>query len=284
MKKLLILFGLSCLLGLLIILNFATNSVKQLAQLQITYFNIGQGDAALITTAIGEHVLIDCGPDQQILAALNHQLNWWEKKLDTIIISHDHADHWGGLSYLIDKYSIQKIILAKPPTLSPELSAILNTAQQKNIAIVDIRAPTIINLSDGSQLTVLWPTEQQLLKYQTNINNQSLVILWHYGQTSFLWTGDLETEAEEELLTNQPPGQPINIIKIAHHGSWTATGLNWLNYWQPSLAVISVGLNNQFNLPSQLVIKRLQRLGIRLWRTDQLADLHVFSNGQIIWR
>lgn len=284
MKRLVIISLFSCLAGLLIIFSATINQSKPTTTLQINYLSIGQGDASLINTATGEHVLIDCGPDRQILAALNHQLKWWEKHLDTVIISHDHADHWGGLSYLINKYSIKKIILAKPPKLSAELSTILKIAQQKNITIVDIQAPATISLSDGSQLTVLWPDEQQLLKYQNNINNQSLVILWQYGQTSFLWTGDLENEAEDELLASQPPRRPINIMKIAHHGSWTATGLNWLNYWQPTLAVISVSANNQSGLPSQLIVDRLRHLGIRLWQTDQLGNFTILSNGQVIWR
>ena len=252
--------------------------------LQINYLDIGQGDATLVTTASGQNILIDCGPNQQILTALSRRLRWWDRRLDMIIISHDHADHWGGLPYLIDKYSIQQIVLAQPPQLSAELSDTLNNAKQKGIIINNIRAPAVIKLSDNSRLTVLWPTDEQLIRYQDNINNQSLVILWQYGQNKFLWTGDLEADAENELLTQQPTGRPINIFKVAHHGSLTATSLAWLNYWQPQIAVISLASNNKFGLPSQLIIERLHRLSIRLWRTDQLSDFNIFSNGQLIWQ
>jgi len=141
-----------------------------------------------------------------------------------------------------------------------------------------------MKLSDNSRLTILWPTSEQLLRYQDNINNQSLVILWQYGQNKFLWTGDLEAVAENELLAQQPTGRPIDILKIAHHGSLTATSLAWLNYWQPKMAVISLSSTNKFGLPSQLIIDRLRRLGIRLWRTDQLNDFDIWSNGQLIWQ
>ena len=201
-----------------------------------------------------------------------------------IIVSHDHADHWGGLPYLINKYPIQQIILAQPPRLSTELAGALNNAKHKGIIINNIRAPAVIKLSDNSRLTILWPTSEQLLRYQDNINNQSLVILWQYGHNKFLWTGDLETAAENELLAQQPTGRPIDILKIAHHGSLTATSLTWLNYWQPKMAVISLASTNKFGLPSQLIIDRLRRLGIRLWRTDQLGDFNIWSNGQLIWQ
>ena len=238
----------------------------------------------LITTTSGQNILIDCGPNQQILSALSRKLRWWDRHLDIIIISHDHADHWGGLPYLINKYPIQQIILAQPPQLSTELANVLNDAQQKGIIINDVRAPAVIKLSDNSQLTILWPTNEQLIRYQDNINNQSLVILWQYGHNKFLWTGDLEADAESELLAQQPIGQPIDILKIAHHGSLTATSLAWLNYWQPKIAVISLASTNKFGLPSQLIIDRLRRLGIRLWRTDQLSDFNILSNGQLIWQ
>ena len=282
MKKLFILLAVGGLTGLIIII--ATTRLPASSLLRISYLDIGQGDAALITTASGQNILIDCGPNQQILAALSRRLRWWDRRLDMVIISHDHADHWGGLPYLINKYPIQQIILAQPPRLSTELAGALNNAKQKGIIINNIRAPAVIKLSDNSQLTILWPTSEQLLRYQDNINNQSLVILWQYGQNKFLWTGDLETAAENELLAQQPTGRPIDILKIAHHGSLTATSLTWLNYWQPKMAVISLASTNKFGLPSQLIIDRLRRLGIRLWRTDQLSDFNIWSNGQLIWQ
>lgn len=282
MKKLFILLAVGGLTGLIIII--ATTRLPASSLLRISYLDIGQGDAALITTASGQNILIDCGPNQQILAALSRRLRWWDRRLDMIIVSHDHADHWGGLPYLINKYPIQQIILAQPPRLSTELAGALNNAKQKGIIINNIRAPAVIKLSDNSRLTILWPTSEQLIRYQDNINNQSLVILWQYGQNKFLWTGDLEAVAENELLAQQPTGRPIDILKIAHHGSLTATSLAWLNYWQPKIAIISLASINKFGLPSQLIIDRLRRLGIRLWRTDQLSDLDIWSNGQLIWQ
>lgn len=282
MKRLFILLALSSLAGLIIIIGTTRLSTSSL--LRISYLDVGQGDAALITTASGQNILIDCGPNQQILAALSRRLRWWDRRLDMIIVSHDHADHWGGLPYLINKYPIQQIILAQPPRLSTELAGALNDARQKGIIINNIRAPAVMKLSDNSRLTILWPTSEQLIRYQDNINNQSLVILWQYGQNKFLWTGDLETVAENELLAQQPTGRPIDILKIAHHGSLTATSLAWLNYWQPKMAVISLSSTNKFGLPSQLIIDRLRRLGIRLWRTDQLNDFDIWSNGQLIWQ
>jgi competence protein ComEC len=282
MKRLFILLALSSLAGLIIIIGTTRLSTSSL--LRISYLDVGQGDAALITTASGQNILIDCGPNQQILAALSRRLRWWDRRLDMIIVSHDHADHWGGLPYLVNKYPIQQIILAQPPRLSTELAGALNNARQKGIIINNIRAPAVMKLSDNSRLTILWPTSEQLLRYQDNINNQSLVILWQYGQNKFLWTGDLEAVAENELLAQQPTGRPIDILKIAHHGSLTATSLAWLNYWQPKMAVISLSSTNKFGLPSQLIIDRLRRLGIRLWRTDQLNDFDIWSNGQLIWQ
>lgn len=257
-------------------------SLKSNHYLNIYYFDIGQGDASLITTTKHQKILIDCGPDKKTLEQLDLLLPFWDKKIDYLFISHDHDDHWRGLTDILTKYQIKQIFLARPIKLSNDLNAILNLAQKKGTLITNLTAPAIIKLPDNSLLKILWPTPEQLKQWSDEPNNQSLVIHWQYGQRNFLWTGDLETSAEEILLKKTLPS--TNIIKIAHHGSWTATSLKWLQAWQPQAAIISVGLNNKFNLPTPLTLKRLERLKIKYWRTDQIGTIHLFSDGQTIWR
>jgi competence protein ComEC len=252
--------------------------------LKIVYLDVGQGDASLITTASRQNILIDCGPDQIILSALNRHIRWWNKQIDLVIISHDHADHWGGLIYLSKKYQINKVLLATPPKLSNELSALLKQLASQETKIINIYAPAEIKLPDNSRLSILWPNNQQINDFIDDPNNQSLVILWQYGLNSFLWTGDLESTAENKIINNKKLSKSINLLKIGHHGSWTASSPDWLNYWQPNLALISVGLNNKFNLPSQITIDRLKRLNIKIWRTDLDGDLVIYSNGQLVWQ
>jgi competence protein ComEC len=252
--------------------------------LKIVYLDVGQGDASLITTASRQNILIDCGPDQIILSALNRHIRWWNKQIDLVIISHDHADHWGGLIYLSKKYQINKVLLATPPKLSNELSALLKQLASQETKIINIYAPAEIKLPDNSRLSILWPNNQQINDFIDDPNNQSLVILWQYGLNSFLWTGDLESTAENKIINNKKLSKSINLLKIGHHGSWTASSPDWLNYWQPNLALISVGLNNKFNLPSQITIDRLKRLNIKIWHTDLDGDLVIYSNGQLVWQ
>lgn len=252
--------------------------------LKIVYLDVGQGDASLITTASRQNILIDCGPDQIILSALNRHIRWWNKQIDLVIISHDHADHWGGLIYLSKKYQINKVLLAIPPKLSNELSALLEQLSNQETKIINLYSPAEIKLPDNSRLSILWPNNQQINDFIDDPNNQSLVILWQYGLNSFLWTGDLESTAENKIINNKKLSKSINLLKIGHHGSWTASSPDWLNYWQPNLALISVGLNNKFNLPSQITIDRLKRLNIKIWRTDLDGDLVIYSNGQLVWQ
>lgn len=252
--------------------------------LKIVYLDVGQGDASLITTASRQNILIDCGPDQIILSALNRHIRWWNKQIDLVIISHDHADHWGGLIYLSKKYQINKVLLAIPPKLSNELSALLKQLASQETKIINLYAPAEIKLPDNSRLSILWPNNQQINDFIDDPNNQSLVILWQYGLNSFLWTGDLESTAENKIINNKKLSKSINLLKIGHHGSWTASSPDWLNCWQPNLALISVGLNNKFNLPSQITIDRLKRLNIKIWRTDLDGDLVIYSNGQLVWQ
>ncbi|HNW55825.1 MAG TPA: MBL fold metallo-hydrolase [bacterium] len=255
---------------------------RQHQYLDIYYLNIGQGDASLIITRDRQKILIDCGPDKKTVEQLDLLLPFWDRKIDYLFISHDHSDHWGGLKSILDKYRITKIFLARPPKMSNDLNNLIDLAKSKNTTIVDITAPATINLPDNNTLKILWPTTEQLKQWSDEPNNQSIVIYWRYGQNSFLWTGDLETTAEEILLKKQLPN--ADIIKIAHHGSWTATSLKWLAAWQPATAIISVGLNNNFNLPTPITIERLKRLKIKFWRTDQVGTIHLFSDGKTVWR
>jgi len=268
----------------LLLLGFYGHHYSNNNYLQINFLDIGQGDATLITTTEGQHILIDCGPpDQAILNALDQQLAWWDRNINLIIITHDHADHWGGLKEILKKYKVNQIILAQPPQISSDLASILDGFGSKGTKITNLYAPAIINLTDGSRLTILWPTQEDVVE-QKNINNQSLVIKWQYGQKLFLWTGDLESDAEDKLLARYINQGSINILKVAHHGSWTATSPQWLSYWQPDLAVISVGANNNLGLPSEITLDRLKRQGIPIWRTDIDKRLIIYTDGQALWR
>lgn len=271
--------------GLILLISFGLKLIDHDNKLlKIAYLDVGQGDASLITTASRQNILIDCGPDQIILSAISRHISWWNKEIDLIIISHDHIDHWGGLIYLSKKYKIAKVLIATPPKLSAELSALLKQLSSQGTKIINIYAPAEIKLLDNSHLLILWPNSQQINDFIGDPNNQSLVVLWRYGLTSFLWTGDLENEAENQIINSEKSFRSINLLKIGHHGSWTASSPAWLNYWQPNLAIISVGLNNKFNLPSQITIDRLKRLNIKIWRTDLNNDLIVFSDGQLVWQ
>ena len=251
---------------------------RQPENLEVDFLDVGQGDAILIKAPAGQNILIDGGPDKAVLKRLAENLPWWDKQIDLMILTHPHDDHVSGLIDVIKRYQVKEILYSGVIHHSPNFLAWLELIKNKKIKLTIIDRPQTVKLSQNCQLDIIYPQESFLGQEVENLNNTSLTFKLIYGQTKFLFTGDLEQLAEEKILASAVNLQ-ADVLKVGHHGSDTSSSQAFLDKIQPQLAVISVGKDNDFGFPSLRVIKRLERLGAQILRTDQAGTIKLVSDG-----
>ena len=202
----------------------------------------------------------DIGKQTLLPYLLNHKI----KTIDIMIITHFDSDHCNALSQIL------------------KLSNIMSIVNKKNIPVRIIKKNDKIILCNDLEITVLYPNKN--LKF-TGLNNNSIVMKLQYGIFSMLLTGDIEKEAEEELLQIYKNTDILNstVLKVPHHGSKTSSTLEFLNQVKPKIALIGVGKNNNFGHPNKEVLERLKSLEIRTYRTDEVGEVSILvsKKGQI---
>lgn len=246
--------------------------------LEVDFLDVGQGDAILIKTPAGQNILIDGGRDKTVLRRLAEHLPWFDRQLDLVILTHPDDDHSGGLAAVAGRFKIKKFVYTAVADESPGYLASLAEIKKQGIPSVIVDRPQIINFSPNSRLEILSPIESLAGQAPQNINDSSIVSRLVYGQTTLLLTGDIEAGEEEQLLADEAPVS-AKALKISHHGSDSGTGEAFLSRVKPEIAIISVGADNNFGHPNRRILKRLERIGASVYRTDQQGTIRLFSDG-----
>jgi len=278
------------LLTFLFILNSTTSN-----HLRISFVNVGQGDAAIVEFPNGKVMVVDGGDrkftfdsgDRYLIPLLNY---YGIKKIDYLIGTHAHSDHFGGLISIIKKFPVDTLILSRYPGKSKLYQKFLSTAQFKNVPVSYKERGQEILIGQNYRIYVLHPfgSYVQANTFSGNeVNNSSLVLKVCYGDCSFLLTGDLEQNAEKDLLGFKSILNS-DVLKAGHHGSKTSTSADFLDLVQPNYSVISVGKRNKFFHPSRLTMQRLKQNAAHPLRTDRFGALVFESDGKevrlINWR
>jgi len=271
-----------CAAGLLLLLALATQLLKLPdGRLHIYALDVGQGDSVLIRTPGGATVLIDGGPDPLVLKTrLAQVLPIWHRRIDLVVATHADSDHLAGLVSLPGRYRVGAVL--QPPAMGDDALA---QAWEQQLAEAGVAVSTALRgqsltLDSGIALQVLHPGPELLS--QGNRNENSVVLLLTMGEFRMLLTGDIEGEAERELLRlGLVP--PVTALKVAHHGSPSSTGEAFLAACQPQIAVISVGAENRVGHPAYAVLERLSSAGARILRTDELGTVELVTDGQRLW-
>lgn len=240
--------------------------------LRLDIFDIGQGDAILATTPAGQHILIDGGPNTDLLEDLGERLPFFDRTIELLILSHPDADHITALPEVLQRYRVKNILLTGAAHGSGRYEALLAAIEAQGSRVLLADSTQDIELDSGVMLDVLWPQTDLLGREVEAANNESVVAKLIYGPHEILLTGDIEKETELALLQSGADLRST-VLKVAHHGSRTSSSTGFLLAVQPQLGLISSGRDNQFGHPHPEIIERYRQLGIETQNTQQSGRL-----------
>ncbi len=240
---------------------------KKQTTFEVVFLDVGQGDAILIQD--GEiQVLIDGGRDGlELLSRLGRHVPFWDRTIEVVIATHPDSDHIGGLPSVLRNYQVDTV-MTNGQTSDTETSRLFEQlAQEKAKTRLTVAEGTEILFPTTAKLSFLYPLTTIPADSPIETNEGSLVARLDFFDTSFLFTGDLPHE--EEAIANI---QPVDILKVAHHGSRFSTSDAFLDLLKPKEAVVSVG-ENSYGHPHPDVLMNLRERGIRSYRTDEEGDI-----------
>lgn len=279
----------ACIVGLIILNAFLFHDVfgSRKPSLRFTALDVGQGDALFIEFPNNRTMLVDAGPKTFSYDAGKNIIVPFLKRrgtdqLDAVVISHPHSDHMGGLPYVLEHIRVGRLIVSAANSTSNLSKEIQEKAQAAGIPFRVVSVGDTIVMDRSTRIYVLHPLFP--VDSTANLNNTSVVLKLLYGQTSFLLPGDAEEEAERKIVKRYGPLLGSDVLKAGHHGSITSSSSEFLGRVRPRFAIISVGRNNKFRHPSQVVIERMQRISTGTIRTDQEAAVVLQSDGYEVKR
>jgi competence protein ComEC len=267
---------------LLFVLNiiawFFVFDLNQHRFLEVSFFDIGQGDAIFIETRQSHQVLIDGGPGSAVLEKLGKEMPFWDRTIDLIVLTHPEHDHYGGLIEVLKRYKIENILwtgVYRDTAEYQEWQDLLLKEGARIFIAPDIQRVTV----SGAMFDVLFPFENFEGKTVKNVNDTSLVAKLVFGGNSFLFTGDICKPVEKELLEKETD-LDSDFLKVGHHGSKTSSGEEFVAAVSPQVAVIQCGRDNPYGHPHPQTLETLEKYGIKVLRTDKEGDIKIISNGK----
>jgi competence protein ComEC len=277
---------LAAVLALLVWEPFAPDTWP--GQLELTAIDVGQGDSLLVVLPDGKRLLVDGGgipafgdrPAAQLDIGEDVVAPYlWDRglrRLDAVALSHAHEDHIGGLPALVRDFHPRELWTGVTPE-SPTWNKLRREAQAAGIRIVPMETGRHFAYG-GTEMEVLAPFADYLPE-DIPKNNDSLVLRLHYGQRSFLLSGDIEKPIERRMVQENEVA-PVDVLKVAHHGSHTSSTEEFLNASAPLYAIISVGWENSYGHPHRDVLERLALHGVTVYRTDVDGAVTVHTDGR----
>ena len=270
------------ILGILIFLNIlswiAVWDFNKSHYLEVVFFNVGQGDAIFIETPQRNQILIDGGPNATILEKLAKEMPFYDRSLDLVILTHPETDHMLGLIEVLKRYQAEYILWTGITRDIPDYKEWQRVVREEKANLIIAQAGQRVRIARDIYLDILYPFEALGGKVAKNSNDTSVVVRLTFKKNSFLFTGDISEKVEEDLAVSNFPIQS-NVLKVAHHGSKTSSSDYFLENVLPDIAVIQVG-KNSYGHPTEEVLSRLRKLGIKIFRTDKDGDIKIFSDGE----
>ncbi len=248
--------------------------------LRLDFIDVGQGDSTLIESPGGKFMLIDTGTNQSSRKMCDYLESRGVSEIEYLIFTHPHEDHIGGGVSAVENFSVKNVLMTKKSANSATyerlIDALLLIKEQNGTKIT---APAVSDVYefDGAEFEILSADGDN-----DDSNNSSIVLRLTYGDCSFMFTGDAEKKIEKNIISS---GKDIScvLLKCGHHGSSTSNCEEFIKAVYPSAAVISCGLDNSYGHPHTETISRLNDIGARIFRTDELGDIVFECDGEKLY-
>lgn len=262
-----------------------TFSTAQTANITVHYINVGQADSIFVQAPNGDNMLIDAGNNTDGKTVVSYLKQLGVKKINYVIITHPHADHEGGMDDVINNFTVGVVYAGtifkdlKGKNITPTTQThieVLNAEKAKKLSPILPKAGLIFKMGTAV-CTVIAPNSTSY----NDINSFSIVIRMTFNKESWLFEGDADKKSEDEILLKKFVVKS-DVLKISHHGSYTATSSSFINAISPKYAVLSVGRGNMYKHPHQITMDKLMANKIPLYRTDEEGTIICTSNGESV--
>ncbi|PIS15576.1 hypothetical protein COT62_02955 [Candidatus Roizmanbacteria bacterium CG09_land_8_20_14_0_10_41_9] len=237
----------------------------------VVFCDVGQADGAYIRTKDGIDIVIDAGPNNQMLSCIGKYMPFYDRRIELAILSHPQRDHMQGFFALFDRYQIPVFLTARKQTISVGFQNLLKKIRSSHTDIRFLSSGYKITLSPESALIFIWPEGIDTVPEKTDDNYYSLIFFFEESGFKVLFTGDATAIALRE--SSQKSNMKADVLKVPHHGSKNGLTRQFLSLTDPDVSVISVGKNNSYGHPSKETLDLLKALGKKYRRTDEQGDI-----------
>lgn len=255
----------------------ASSAAPVSGTLDFYMFNVGQGEAVLALCPDGSTLLLDCGPESGARGLVNALKALGIRKIDTLLISHNHSDHTGGLYYLLKNIPVGEALLAGDASYYSSVTKIL---AKKSTAYRFVTEGAALSVPDSVQAELFNPPAHTGAEDE---NDLSAVIRFTFGQTSLLFAGDAAYEAESRILALYARSRlKSDVLLVGHHGASSSSSLSFLKAVSPKIACISVGAGNDYGHPHADTLRRLSLVGAEVYTTASHGTVHLLLDGSSV--
>ena len=297
-KKYLIRAGVAIVALLILNLSIYFQNRNEPNILKVYFLDVGQGDSILIETPNGTQTIIDAGANNKVINELSEVVPFFDRTLDIIIPTHSDLDHIAGFPEILRRFNVKNYYdsgFVDNDDLNTEIKLLVQNENGINVKKISRGDNIILDQEHNISLEILWPPTD----YETKENNnRSIVARLDYGETSFLFTGDAGIDVEKILLENSTIKNSssteinnststnildVDILKAGHHGSKTASSLEFLEKVTPELTIISAGKDNKFGHPNQEALDNINKVGSKTKNTAEVGRILIKSDGVNYW-
>ena len=241
-------------------------------KLEVDFIDVGQADSILVSNK-NETMLIDAGNNENGNDVVKYIKEKGITKINYLVGTHPHADHIGGLDDVINSdLEIENVYMPKIQTNTKTFEDVLDALKNKNLKVTAPKKGDSFKIGDAN-----CDVMTDSILDNENLNLSSIVIKLNYGEKTFLFMGDAESENEKTISWPK-----VDVLKVGHHGSNTSSSQNFLNQVKPEYAIIMAGKDNSYGLPKQKILDRLTKIEAKIFRTDELGTITVISDGKTI--